>query len=181
MYYVYKHTRLDTNQIFYIGIGTKVNKPTYQGMYYRAYSKVKSRNNYWKNIIKKTKYKIEIIFESNCRQTIENKEIELIAFYKNTLCNMTSGGEGIKSYKHTDITKEKIRNSLKGRKRPKEVNYKINKAKCIPIIMYNNIMELKFNSIKECCIYLKKPQLHSNIANCLKGKRQTCNGYKYKK
>ena len=49
---VYKHTRLDTNEIFYIGIG-KTEK--------RAFSTY-SRNKHWHNIVNKAGYTVEILF-----------------------------------------------------------------------------------------------------------------------
>ena len=42
--YVYTHTRLDTNEIFYVGIGTQDN--------YKRASRVHNRTNYWNNIVK---------------------------------------------------------------------------------------------------------------------------------
>ena len=99
-FYIYRHIRLDTNQIFYIGVGTKLYKSrfTHKGEYSRAYAK-KGRNPYWKNITNKTNYKIEIILEFNSYQETLNKEKELIALYGrkdiNTgiLCNLSEGGE----------------------------------------------------------------------------------------
>lgn len=88
---VYKHTRLDKNEPFYIGIG-KTEK--------RAYSKI-GRNNRWNKIIKKTNYIIEIIhFDLTWEEACE-KEKELIKLYgrkdlgTGTLINMTDGGEGV--------------------------------------------------------------------------------------
>ena len=45
---LYKHIRLDTNEIFYIGISNGLKRP---------YS-TKDRNKHWNNIIKITKYLI---------------------------------------------------------------------------------------------------------------------------
>lgn len=90
--YVYSHTRLDTNEVFYIGIGKGKNK-------YRAKNK-KARNNYWLNIVNKTEYKIDILFDNLTREEACNKEIELIAKYGRfdkdlgNLVNFTNGGEG---------------------------------------------------------------------------------------
>ena len=53
MAYVYKHIRKDNNEIFYIGIG---NDDSYE----RAYQ-TKSRNIFWKHIVNKTDYFVEII------------------------------------------------------------------------------------------------------------------------
>ena len=69
MKYLYKHIRLDTNEVFYVGIGGK----------YRPNQK--NRNTIWKRIVAKTDYKIEIILESNDYEFIKQKEIELIKSY----------------------------------------------------------------------------------------------------
>lgn len=187
MYYVYKHTRLDKNEVFYIGIGTKPTGKsltnlgkTYRATYYRAFEKKKSRNAYWKNIANKTDYNVDIIFESDNINIIKEKEIEYIALYKNTLCNLTAGGGGIESYKHTKETKEKIRNTLIGRKMPLDSIIASNKRKYKKIIMYKDNFEKYFNSIKEASIYLGNEKYFRNISNCLRGKRPTAYGYKFK-
>jgi hypothetical protein len=54
MAYVYTHIRMDTGQVFYIGIGSKEN---------RINSK-KSRNKYWHNIVNKYGMISEIIEEN---------------------------------------------------------------------------------------------------------------------
>ena len=52
-YLVYRHIRLDKNEVFYIGIGNDSN--------YKR-SKIKAnRSVYWKNIVNKTFYEIEIL------------------------------------------------------------------------------------------------------------------------
>ena len=59
MAYLYRHIRIDTNEVFYIGIGGG-NKYEKELSYKRAYSKY-DRNKYWKNITNKTNYIVEII------------------------------------------------------------------------------------------------------------------------
>ena len=126
-FFVYQHVRLDTNEVFYVGIGT-LNKrsPTY---YSRAFEK-KSRNPFWKAIINKTKYKVEIVYKSSIKQEIKEKEKELIALYgrrdlgKGTLVNLTNGGDGVESFKHSEESKLKIGEASKLRKRKK--GYKLN-------------------------------------------------------
>lgn len=123
-HYLYQHTRLDTNEIFYIGIGTK-NKNDLKSnfdsiLYRRAYTK-SGRNNIWKNIINKTDYKVEILLESNDYEYIKQKEIECISLYKRksdggTLSNLTIGGDGSVGYKMTDFQKKNLSNKLKLRK-----------------------------------------------------------------
>ena len=70
MAYVYKHTRLDTNEIFYIGIGN-------QDKYKRAFSLIK-RNNFWKNIVSKTEFSVEIVQDSLTWEQACEKEKELM-------------------------------------------------------------------------------------------------------
>jgi hypothetical protein len=116
-YYLYRHIRLDTNEPFYIGIGTKKDYKTFNSIYARARCKV-GRNKYWTNITEKTNYKIEILLESNEYEFIKNKEIEYIDYYKKlyTLANFTKGGDGHSvKHKKSAITKMKITNELKRR------------------------------------------------------------------
>lgn len=106
---VYTHTRLDTNAIFYIGIGSEK----------RPYSK-KDRNNWWKNITNKTTYKIDIIHENLSWIEACKIEKELINFYGRKdlglgeLVNMTDGGDGAKGIKSSLETRKKISNALFG-------------------------------------------------------------------
>lgn len=52
MAYIYKHIRVDTKEIFYIGIGN-------QDRHRRAFVTQK-RSKFWKNIVSKTEYIVEI-------------------------------------------------------------------------------------------------------------------------
>ena len=96
-YYLYRHIRLDKNEPFYIGIGSKKerlnNFHKISSEYERAYTKNK-RNIYWKNIVAKTDYIVEILLESDDYDFIKQKEVEFISNYNYTLSNLTKGGEG---------------------------------------------------------------------------------------
>lgn len=133
MPYVYRHIRLDTNQVFYIGIGSA---PYYK----RAVSK-RDRNIYWKRIVNKTDYKIEILFDEISIEEARIKEIEFIALYgrhnlgKGTLCNLTDGGEGNFGVIISEETRKKMSKAQMGntkhllRKTPQEeINKKISLA-----------------------------------------------------
>lgn len=110
--YVYRHIRLDTNQVFYIGIGGFDKNDT---SYKRAYDKTR-RSNLWKNIINKTDYEVEIILEDLSFEKCCEKEIEFIKIYgrkdkkTGTLANMTDGGESGYGRICKEETKEKLRN-----------------------------------------------------------------------
>lgn len=97
-YFLYRHIRLDTNEPFYIGIGTIKPYYTFKSRYHRA--TVVNRNKYWSNVVSKTDYNIDILFESNDLQFITEKEIEFISLYgrkdlnSGSLVNLTDGGEG---------------------------------------------------------------------------------------
>lgn len=115
MAYVYRHIRLDTNQVFYIGIGSSND-------YKRSKSKL-NRNNHWNHIVGKTEYKIDILFDELTKEEAIAKEIELIAIYGRidlglgTLCNLTDGGEGRFNYKLSDETRIKMGLAQKGNKK----------------------------------------------------------------
>ena len=98
-YYLYRHIRLDKNEPFYIGIGTKSELDIKYNIFKRA-SSIFGRNGHWQNIVNKTNYTIQIMYESNCKEEIIEKEKEFIKLYGRrdlglgTLVNMTDGGEG---------------------------------------------------------------------------------------
>lgn len=107
-YFLYRHIRNDKNEPFYIGIGVKhANYASEKVEFKRAFEKT-NRNKYWKNIVQKTNYKVDILFESNDENVIKGKEKEFIELYKRrdccggTLVNMTDGGDGSFGRKWSD-------------------------------------------------------------------------------
>ena len=88
---VYEHLRNDTKEVFYVGIG-KTER--------RAYRK-DNRNPYWKNIVNKVGYTVNIVYKDIEHKEAKKIEILLIEKYgrKNlglgNLVNMTDGGEGV--------------------------------------------------------------------------------------
>lgn len=117
---VYQHIRLDTNKVFYIGIGN--NKRPYQ---------TRNRSLWWKNIVNKYNYKIEILYENLSWKDACKIEIELIKHHgrldNNTgiLVNLTNGGDGISGNIRTEETKEKIRNYHTGKIISEETRQKL--------------------------------------------------------
>lgn len=124
MFYLYRHIRNDTGNPFYIGIGTKSKQDLKYGYYSRANAKHVD-NNIWMKIAAKTTWFAEILYESDDRAFICEKEKEFIQLYgrmcDNTgiLCNLTTGGEENMGYKHSDETRKKISDIQKGKPRGK--------------------------------------------------------------
>lgn len=174
LYYLYRHIRLDKNEPFYIGIGTIYQEfPRSGSRYERAFSG-KKRNIYWKNIVTKTNYEVEILLESDNREFIIQKEVEFIKLYgrKNiktgTLANMTDGGEGAlgtktnKGRKCTEETKRKLSLANKG-KEHKSLMIPVNKydLKNTLIKTYPSILSTKKDgfdtkSVSKSCKNLTK-------------------------
>jgi hypothetical protein len=112
----YYHKRLDTNEIFYVGIGEP----------YRPYEYT-SRNPHWHHIVDKVGYEVIVIkenisWEEACEwEKIRIKEIGRRDLSLGPLVNMTDGGDGVTGLdcngekngfygkNHTEYTKEKIR------------------------------------------------------------------------
>ncbi len=115
-YYLYRHIRLDKNEVFYVGIGSKYKQSPYK----RAYD-YWGRSVLWKRISDKTKYEVEIILESDSLSFIKEKEREFIKMYgrinlqTGTLCNLTDGGEGINNIIVSQDTRDKLKERMQER------------------------------------------------------------------
>lgn len=109
--YVYLHRRLDTNDVFYVGIGT--------GKYFQRSKDKKGRSLHWKKIVNKVGYTIDIIYNNITWEQAKKYEINLIAMYGRrdlglgNLVNHTIGGEGSVGVIVSDKTKEKLKKALK--------------------------------------------------------------------
>lgn len=100
IYYLYQHRRLDTNDIFYVGMAHINPKRgnSFRQQHERAFCRSK-RHPHWKAVAYHVEYQVEILEESEDVVFIQNKERELIKLYgrKNvdsngTLVNKASGG-----------------------------------------------------------------------------------------
>lgn len=112
-FYVYRHIRLDKNEPFYIGIGTKpLIFNTFKQEYNRAFS-ADGRNAAWLDIVIKSDYKVEIIFESNDYQEVKNKEYEFIQTYKNFVRDFKSMREAINTLKISSRILKQILNGVR--------------------------------------------------------------------
>jgi hypothetical protein len=131
---VYQHRRLDDNTIFYIGIGKDKH---------RAYSKC-GRNKYWKNIVNKVGYAVDILIDGCNIDYARVVEIGMIKDYgrfdlgEGQLVNMADGGASNPGTKGTWLGKklspehkEKLRLAKLGKKRgshSEETKLKISEA-----------------------------------------------------
>jgi NUMOD3 motif len=107
-YYVYRHIRLDSNTPFYVGKG-KGN---------RAF-KQRNRTPYWRNIVNKVGFEVEIFLENLTEEQAFEKEREFIKLYRGCgyqLANLTDGGEGPSGRVFSEEAKNKIRQAQIGRK-----------------------------------------------------------------
>lgn len=111
MAYVYQHVRLDTNEVFYIGIGKR------KGRAHTHYG----RNKHWHHIVNKVEYSVQIIaenisyqkaldLEKNLIRTIGRRDLGL-----GPLVNMTDGGEGSLGQIQSEMTRSKRRDSMIGK------------------------------------------------------------------
>ena len=99
MYYTYAHYTQDTDTLFYIGVGTILNTKTQKekSRYSRAYHTT-GRNKYWKNVVNKHGFRVEILQHFDTKEESLFEEKNLISKYgkrinKGLLVNMSDGGE----------------------------------------------------------------------------------------
>lgn len=119
MYYTYGHYKADSKELFYIG----------KGKGRRAYDK-DSRSDYWRNIVTKYGYTVEIFSEWESEQDAFIHEKFLIECFQDLadLCNLTDGGDGCSGYVWTDEQKAKLKlrtHSNLGKITPDHVRKKI--------------------------------------------------------
>lgn len=173
--YVYRHIRLDKNEVFYVGIGDEKN-------YKRAYNKNK-RNNLWKKIVNKCEFIVEIIADNLTKEDACELEELLIQEYgridlkSGTLSNLTNGGEFNKGKIVSQETRDKISKAKFGKKGHKHtIEFKNKKSESNKGNNYNTKKILKvdtnqiFDSISDVAIYFN---LHNEtVSRYLRGVRK---------
>ena len=114
MAYVYKHIRLDTNEVFYVGIGS-------DDSFKRAYTEL-GRNKFWQAVRDKSGFRVEIVKDGLTWKQACRKEKTLIKKYGRrdlglgTLVNLTDGGEGGTGRIVSDEIKLKASERMKGKR-----------------------------------------------------------------
>jgi hypothetical protein len=123
MFYVYEHIRPDTNQVFYVGkgSGSRLNS-------------LSDRNRHWKNVVNKVGFEAIKITQHESEELVLLVEMERIDQLRRLgykLVNVTNGGQGISGLKHSEESKKKMsdsRKSLVPHKHTDESKQKIREA-----------------------------------------------------
>lgn len=167
-YYLYRHVRLDKNEPFYIGFGTKSKRDIKYQTYGRANVNTQ-RSKLWHRVVNKTTYQTEILIESNNKNFVLEQEKYFVKLYgrKNlnsgSLVNLTDGGESNTGKICTDKLR-KTRSKLMKKRwlnlTPQQKIQKINKftkTNCTKVL--NTETGTIHNSINEA--YESSPKLFS--------------------
>ena len=186
MAFVYQHRRLDTNQVFYIGIAKRKTRPICS----------KHRNSHWLRIVKKYGFEVDILIEGcSWKEACEIEKGLILDIGRKDLnlgplVNMTDGGEGGNGIILSKQSKDKIsfanvreKNPMHGKNHSIESIEKLKLANVIPINQYSLDQKLirSFYSVHEA--YRQTGIATSSISKCCKGKLKTAGKYiwKYKK
>lgn len=150
-WYIYGHWTKDTNELFYIGVG-KDNRAWDRGS--------SGRNQYWKNIVNKRDYSVEIICDGfTCRDEAVKEEVRLQLLNEPRAC--LKYGDSYNSVISKE-TGKKISKALKGKKLTKEHRKKLSEAKKGKYVGDKNAFYGKKHS-QEVINILKKPKPKDQI------------------
>jgi hypothetical protein len=122
---LYRHWRLDKNEVFYVGIGKEES---------RAFD-FRNRSKVWKGIKNRIDVDVEIVARDLSWEQACDLEQLMIQEYgrfdlgTGRLVNLTDGGDGTFGVKQSDYTKRKRANSLLGIKRSEETRRKTSEAR----------------------------------------------------
>ena len=187
-FYVYLHRKATTGEVFYVGKGNGR----------RAWSNQRSK--YWHGIVKKHGLVVEIVQSGLQEWYSFELERELIASYgRESLCNMTDGGDGISGFSHSLHTRLLVSQARKGKPlsqehkaklalakigkpkpdsaRKKDSATKRKKSKKILCLQNGLIFEAGVCAEKWLKENGEKVGARSAVYDCCKGKRKTAYGY----
>lgn len=146
MAYVYVHKRKDNNQPFYIGVGGLLSFDNYQRANANNWKGLRNRSEFWKNIVNKFGFTVEIVLDNCTKKEAFLEEIRLIKLYgrqdisTGILVNHTDGGDG--RIGSSEEIKKKCGEKNVGRKLSEEHREKIsngNKGKILSDELKNKI------------------------------------------
>jgi hypothetical protein len=159
---VYKHTRLDTNKVFYIGIGNEK----------RPYSK--RRNKHWQNVVNKTDYVVEIVAKDLKLEDACELEMFLISEYGiENLTNINCGGEG--QFNPDAETRYKIGSGQRGKNHSEETKIKMSKSQQGRKHTYDSKLKIKQNhKMSKIVVDLQTGIFYDSLLNAC-----YCNNIKY--
>ncbi len=164
VFYVYTHTAIETNTVFYVGMGTN-NKYKY---YYRSKNKSK-RSDEWKEFVKNINYnyKIDILIESDNCEFIREKEREFIKLY-----GRIDIGTGSLVNKDNGRGKKRILSD-------KAHNNMVTKQRCKKVAVYN-INGDKFKVFDRASKAAEELNVsYGSIRHCLKGRIKQSQGLRF--
>lgn len=188
--YVYRHRRLDTYKIFYVGIGSDPKRPY----------KKSGRNKYWQNIVSKTDYEIEIIaIVNNWELACELEELLIQEYGRKDLglgllVNMTDGGEGTVNWSEemrelsrqlnlgipkSEEHREKCRRANIGKtwsEESRKKRYEATKGKVGKKVI-NTVTGIIYPSAEVASHTIKMSG--KSLSRCLKGTRKNNTNFKY--
>jgi len=170
-HYLYRYNRLDKNEPFYIGIGTKHSENTYtHKQEYRRAHHLHRRGRYFTNIMNKTDIELEILMESDDYKFIKEKEKEFISLYGlkiegGSLVNISKGGEGSSGIKKSKEERKKMSKRMKGSGNPQS----------------KKVINVKTGKIYECVEDASKDSKYTyySLADVLSGKRKNMSNFIY--
>lgn len=132
MAYVYIHKRKDNNQPFYVGVGGLLSFDNYQRANANNWRGLRNRSDFWKNIVNKFGFVVEIVLDNCTKKEAFLEEIRLIKLYgrqdisTGILVNHTDGGDG--RIGSSEDMKKKCGEKNIGKKLSKEHREKISKG-----------------------------------------------------
>ena len=94
-FYVYLHRRETDGSVFYVGKGKKD----------RAWRK-SHRSQYWRRVAKKHGVVVEVVHDGLDEDEAFDVECGLIRIHADTICNLTTGGEGRSGRPQTEAQKK---------------------------------------------------------------------------
>lgn len=183
IYYLYRHIRLDTNEVFYVGIGKK-SKTGRKFKYKRAYD-FAQRSKFWKRIYNKSRknIKVDFLLESDDKGFIKQKEIEFVALYGRrnlglgNLVNLTNGGDYPSEQSFSEKRKLKLKELKKGFIPCDKFFQNSREIHIIKVYQYdlNGNFIKEFESLTEAAKSCSS--FTTNISKCCKGKFHTAGGF----